>query len=73
MACCSIRNVDANVLFPAGVNLSKSPGDVGDSPLFLSSRDSVAYCPMLQANGANLTNIGENSLKKKPLDPINLF
>lgn len=31
MGCCSIWNLDAEVVIPAGVNLSKNPGDADDS------------------------------------------
>lgn len=44
MGCCSIWNADTKVLFPAGVNLSKNPGDAGDLfVVFLSPRDSGMY------------------------------
>lgn len=36
------QSVDG-VLFPAGINLPKNPGDGGDPPVLISSRHSLAY------------------------------
>lgn len=44
---------------------SSIPRRTGDSPVFLSPRDSLAYCPMGQASGTSLSINGEGSLKKK--------
>lgn len=34
----SVRSADAELLLQVGINLSKSPGDADDSPVFLTSK-----------------------------------
>lgn len=42
MGYCTISSADAEVLFPAGLNLSKNPDDDGYSPVFLPPTDFLA-------------------------------
>lgn len=67
---CLIRSTDIEVLFPAGVNLSKNPGNIVDSPALLSLTDSLAYFSSGVSQRSEwmlLTSNGECSQQKKLL------
>lgn len=50
-------------LFPAGVNLSKNPGDTVDSLMLFLARKYID--PVRQSSGPSLTNDGEDFQKKR--------
>lgn len=55
MGCCSVRSADAEVPFPAGVDLSKNSAGAGDLFVLLSIlEDSLVHTtPVRQASGAS--------------------
>lgn len=55
---------DAEILFPAEVNISKNPSGAGDSLVSLSQETLWHICLVRQASGASVTSNGECYLKK---------
>lgn len=60
MGCCPVWSADVEVLLRVEINLSKSPDDAGDSPVFLSPRDCMAYLSNVVSQRSDLTSNNED-------------